>query len=170
MKDSIRAAMKQLIGDVNREARNIDRNLLLRTAAAMGSAYHASQAEYARNASIPVKYAVLDRFGSSPGSYWEHGRYDELHERLGNAKQPAYYRGLQLAVPMDNLTHHPGERLIKLLDVELKDMHLKFSCYNSKVVRVEETIDIWLPTEGADIVSNTDLQATRDRLVWMLLA
>ena len=36
MKDSIRAAMKQLISDVNREVRNIDRNLLLRTLDALG--------------------------------------------------------------------------------------------------------------------------------------
>ena len=163
--------MKQLIGDVNREVRNIDRNLLLRTAAAMGSAYHASQAEYARNASIPVKYAVLDRFGSSPGAYWEHGRYDELHERLGSFKQPAYYRGLQLAVAVDIPTHHKDdERLITLLEVEMLDTHLEFTYANHKLVRVEETIDIWLPTEGADIVSNTTLQATRDRIVWMLLA
>lgn len=74
MSSKLKSSLKSIIGDVNRKTRQDDRNLLLRAAAAMGGAYHATQAEYALNASIPVKYAVLDRFtrtwrniGNGPG-------------------------------------------------------------------------------------------------------
>ena len=99
MSSKLKSSLKSIIGDVNRKTRQDDRNLLLRAAAAMGGAYHATQAEYALNASIPVKYAVLDRFTEDLEKYRERSRLTEVQNRFTNTAEPAYYRGLRMVVP-----------------------------------------------------------------------
>ncbi len=197
MSSKLKGALKQIIADVNREVRAADRNLLLRAAAAMGGAYHATQAEYALNASIPVKYAVLDRFTEDLEKYRERSRLTEVQNRFTNTAEPAYYRGLRMAVPVveiqrlrAELPHRTGHLLIELLDVYLWDhSHVTFKVDDVKLVKVEETVTIWLPpapevevapglysgapedTEALQkATSGGDDRAAQERLTWMLLA
>ena len=168
MSSKLKQSLKQIISDVNRKTRQDYRNLLLRTAAAMGSAYHASQVEYARNASIPVKYAVLDRFDADLAKYRERVRLPQLQDRFTSNSEPAYYRGLRLAVHVEEyeLTHRTGHILIELLDVRLWDhSHVTFEVDDVKLVKVEETVTIWLPEK-----EDEDDCAAHERLTWMLLA
>ena len=192
MSSKLKGALKQIIADVNREVRAADRNLLLRAAAAMGGAYHATQAEYALNASIPVKYAVLDRFTEDLEKYRERSRLTEVQNRFTNTAEPAYYRGLRMAVPVAEyeLSHRTGHLLIELLDVYLwGHSHVTFKVDDVKLVKVEETVTIWLPpapevevapelysgapedTEALQkATSGGDDRAAQERLTWMLLA
>lgn len=192
MSSKLKSSLKSIIGDVNRKTRQDDRNLLLRAAAAMGGAYHATQAEYALNASIPVKYAVLDRFTADLEKYRERSRLTEVQNRFTNTAEPAYYRGLRMAVPVAAmlLSHRTDHLLIELLDVCLWDhSHVTFKVDDVKLVKVEETVTIWLPPAPAVEVapelysgapedtealqkatSGGDDRAAQERLTWMLLA
>ena len=190
MSSKLKSSLKSIIGDVNRKTRQDDRNLLLRAAAAMGGAYHATQAEYALNASIPVKYAVLDRFTADLEKYRERSRLTEVQNRFTDTAEPAYYRGLRMAVAEYELSHRPGHLLIELLDVYLWDhSHVTFKVDDVKLVKVEETVTIWLPPapevevapelysgapEDTEVLqkatSGGDDRAAQERLTWMLLA
>ena len=192
MSSKLKSSLKSIIGDVNRKTRQDDRNLLLRAAAAMGGAYHATQAEYALNASIPVKYAVLDRFTADLEKYRERSRLTEVQNRFTDTAEPAYYRGLRMAVPVAEyeLSHRTDHLLIELLDVYLWDhSHVTFKVDDVKLVKVEETVTIWLPpapevevapelysgapedTEALQkATSGGDDRAAQERLTWMLLA
>lgn len=186
MSSKLKSSLKSIIGDVNRKTRQDDRNLLLRAAAAMGGAYHATQAEYALNASIPVKYAVLDRFTADLEKYRERSRLTEVQNRFTDTAEPAYYRGLRMAVPVPEyeVSHRTGHLLIVLLDVYLWDhSHVTFKVDDVKLVKVEETVTIWLPPEQKVAVAPEDTEeplqkatsggddrAAQERLTWMLLA
>ena len=192
MSSKLKSSLKSIIADINRKTRQADRNLLLRAAAAMGGAYHATQAEYALNASIPVKYAVLDRFTADLEKYRERSRLTEVQNRFTDTAEPAYYRGLRMAVPVAEyeLSHRTDHLLIELLDVRLWDhSHVTFETDEVKWVKVEETVTIWLPpeqevevppglysgahgdTEALQKAANgAGDRAARERLTWMLLA
>ena len=192
MSSKLKSSLKSIIADINRKTRQADRNLLLRAAAAMGSAYHATQAEYALNASIPVKYAVLDRFTADLEKYRERSRLTEVQNRFTDTAEPAYYRGLRMAVPVAEyeLSHRTDHLLIELLDVYLWDhSHVTFKVDDVKLVKVEETVTIWLPpapevevapelysgapedTEALQkAVGGGGDRAAQERLTWMLLA
>ena len=185
MSSKLKSSLKSIIADINRKTRQADRNLLLRAAAAMGGAYHATQAEYALNASIPVKYAVLDRFTADLEKYRERSRLTEVQNRFTDTAEPAYYRGLRMAVPVGHdFLNKSDHLLIELLDVYLWDRsHVTFETDELKWVRVEETVTIWLPPEQKVTVAPEDTEeplqkavadggdrAAQERLTWMLLA